>query len=170
VAGWGRRGVLIFGAAAVLAACASAESSSPPREKDAGESGVRTDAAPLERRFPVLGQLSDAHWLGATLGLESRMSVPGPFDVRVVGIARLRAGEGATIVEARQSDFRPETPGQVPGPLAGFLPDGATWVRSETFNREVTGEAYSGEFYLDPVSNSVYFDAINPARATDGSG
>jgi hypothetical protein len=118
----------------------------------------------------VFGRLSDAHWLGATLKSDSRISVPGPSDVRVVGVARLREGEGALIVAARQSDFRPETPSQVPGPLAGFLPDGAKWVRSEAFDGEVTGEAYFGEFYLDPVSDSVYFDATDPTPATDAPG
>ncbi|WP_031079307.1 hypothetical protein [Streptomyces sp. NRRL WC-3742] len=157
-AGLGRRGMLALGAMTVLAACTSTAKST-----DGGK--VRTDLAPLERRFTALGPLSGAHWLGAALGTDSRMSVPGPTDVRVVGIAQLRAGAVAALMGAPQRRFQPGTPSQLPAELAEFMPKGARWVRSDSFDREMTGGTYSGAFYLGPGTDTVYFDTTNPSVA-----
>ncbi|GAA2847090.1 hypothetical protein GCM10010517_03990 [Streptosporangium fragile] len=160
----GRRGVLLLGATAVLAACASTGRGADgdrARERGAGGDRVRTDLEPLERRFALLGRLSDAHWLGTALGGDSRLSVPGPTDVRLVGVARLEAGAVAALVGEPRWDFKPETPGPPPEPLAEFVPAGAGWVRSESFDGEVTSEGDSGVFYLDPKTDSVYFDAVD---------
>ncbi len=172
--GIGRRGVLAAGALAAVAACAPASREADSgkdrekgREKDSGQGGekdnVRTDPAPLERRFTLLGPLSDVHWLGISLGEDSRMSAPGPVDVRVVGTARLEAGAGAAIVAVPQRDFRPLRPDRVPEKLAAFLPEGAAWVRSEAFNQEVTGGRYTGEFSVDVRTDRVYFDTVDPS-------
>ncbi|MEU3707847.1 hypothetical protein AB0E82_36860 [Streptomyces anulatus] len=175
--GIGRRGLLAFGAVMAVAACAPASrqaDSEKDREKggkkeDSGQGGekdkVRTDPVPLERRFTLLGPLSDVRWLGIPLGEDSRMSVPGPIDVRVVGVARLEAGTGAAIVAVPQRDFRPGQPARVPKKLAALLPKGAAWVRSEAFNQEVTGGRYTGEFYVDAGADRVYFDTVDPSVA-----
>ncbi|GHH86739.1 hypothetical protein GCM10017771_25030 [Streptomyces capitiformicae] len=155
LAGLGRRGALALGAATLLAACT-------PTTKSTDENTVRTDSEPLERRFTELGSLSDAHWLGFALGGDSRVSAPGPTDVRVVGFARLTAGGVAAIVGGRQRGFQRETPSKPPETLAQFTPKSARWVRSESFDREVTGGTYSGAFYFDPSGDWVYFDTINP--------
>ncbi|MFY0510124.1 hypothetical protein ACOMD4_06925 [Streptomyces anulatus] len=174
--GIGRRGLLAFGAVMAVAACAPAsrqadseKDSEKGREKDSGQGGekdkVRTDPVPLERRFTLLGPLSDVHWLGISLGEDSRMSVPGPIDVRVVGVAQLEAGTGAAIVAGPQRDFRPGPPARVPKKLAALMPKGAAWVRSEAFNQEVTGGRYTGEFYVDAGADRVYFDTVDPSVA-----
>ncbi|MET8050117.1 hypothetical protein ABZU75_21215 [Streptosporangium sp. NPDC005286] len=150
----GRRGVLLLGAVAVLAACASTA-------QRADDDRVRTDLEPLERRFAALGRLSGAHWLGIVLGGDSRLSPPGPSDVRLVGIAQLRAGAVAAIVGTPQWDFEPETPSSPPKPLAEFMPAGARWVRSGSFDLEVTSEGDPGAFYLDPETDSVYIDYVD---------
>ncbi|MBB2915510.1 hypothetical protein FHS43_006831 [Streptosporangium becharense] len=163
--GFDRREVLTLGVLALLTACTPAESSSSRQKKAPEEAPVRTDTAPLERRFPVLGTLSDAHWSAVRLGSDSRLSPPGPSDIRVVGLARLEEGRSAALVKERKTGFRPQAPDQVPDSLAGFLPDGAKWVSSEAFDREITGDVYPGGFFLDPVSDSVYFDTLNPFPA-----
>ncbi|MFF0195035.1 hypothetical protein ACFYT5_19135 [Streptomyces anulatus] len=170
--GIGRRGVLAAGALAAVAACAPAPrkaDSEKGRKEDSGQGGekdkVRTDPVPLERRFTLLGPLSDVHWLGIPLGEDSRMSVPGPIDVRVVGVARLEAGTGAAVVAVPQRDFRPGQPVRVPKKLAALLPKSAAWVRSEAFNQEVTGGRYTGEFYVDAGADRVYFDTVDPSVA-----
>ncbi|MFE1771069.1 hypothetical protein [Streptomyces sp. NPDC059008] len=147
--------MLALGAVTVLAACTSTA-------KSAEDAKVRTDLEPLERRFAALGPLSGAHWLGTALGTDSRGSVPGPTDVRMVGTARLRAGAVAAITSAPQRGFRPEEPPRLPQKLAEFVPKGARWVRSDSFDRDMTGGTYSGAFYLDPGTDTVYFDTINP--------
>ncbi|MFI1380150.1 hypothetical protein [Embleya sp. NPDC020886] len=153
----GRREVLVSGAAAVLAACTSSAA------KEADGDTVRRDSAPLERRFPMLGPLFDARWLGDVLGVDSRMSVPGPSDVRVVGFARLRAGGVAAIVATPGRDFRPATPSTVPDALTRFVPKDARWVGSKSFDSEMTREVYPGAFHLDPGTDTVYFDTIDPS-------
>ncbi|WP_097922761.1 hypothetical protein [Streptomyces sp. wa1063] len=169
--GIGRRGVLAAGALAAVAACApasrKADSEKGRKEEDNGQGGekdkVRTDPVPLERRFTLLGPLSDVHWLGISLGDDSRTSAPGPIDVRVVGVAQLEAGTGAAVVAVPQRDFRPRQPDRVPAKLAAFLPKGAAWVRSEAFNQEVTGGRYTGEFYVNVGADRVYFDTVDPS-------
>ncbi|MFI9102312.1 hypothetical protein ACIGXA_17485 [Streptomyces fildesensis] len=156
----GRRGVLLLGVVAVLAACDSTA-------ENADENKVRSDTEPLERRFTALGPLTDAHWLGFALGEQSRVPAPGPTDIRVVGFAQLRHGAGAAIIAAGDRDFRPEAPAPLPGPLADFMPQGANWVRSPSFDGEVTRDNYPGAFYLDPASDRVCFDTVNPSVAID---
>lgn len=75
----------------------------------------------------------------------------------------------APITGAPQRGFHLETPGQCPVELAEFMPKGAKWVRSDSFDSEMTGETYSGMFYLDPDTDTVYFDTLNP-RITASSG
>ncbi|WP_095754575.1 hypothetical protein [Streptomyces sp. SA15] len=160
----GRRGVLALGAAVVLSSCTpDSRSTDGGNDGNTDDSKVRTDLEPLERRFTALGPLSDAHWLGVVLGSGSRVSAPGPTDVRVVGLARLRAGGVAAVVGAPQRDFQPATPPQPPSALAQFMPKSARWVRSESFDNEMTTD--SGAFYFDPGTDSVYFDTINPRPA-----
>jgi hypothetical protein len=151
--------MLALGAVTVLAACASTA-------KSADGAKVRTDLEPLEHRFAALGPLSGAHWLGTALGTDSRVSVPGPTDVRVVGTAQLRAGTVAAITGVPQRSFQPEKPIQLPEQLAEFVPKDARWVRSDSFDRDMTGGTYSGTFYLDPGTDTVYFDTINPGIST----
>ncbi|WP_329139316.1 hypothetical protein OG552_33095 [Streptomyces sp. NBC_01476] len=160
LAGLRRRGALALGLATVLAGCTSTAKSTDSKE-------VRTDTEPLERRFVTLGPLSDAHWLGVVLGTGSR--VPGPTDVRVVGFAQLRAGAVASIVGASQLGFQPAMPSRLPAELMRFMPENARWVRSGSFDGQVTGETYSGAFYFDLGADWVYFDTINPS-AVAGSG
>ncbi|WP_166028116.1 hypothetical protein [Streptomyces chilikensis] len=148
--------MLVLGVMTVLAACTSTSKSTDDGAK------VRTDLEPLERRFPALGPLSGAHWLGTALGTDSRVSVPGPTDVRVVGTAQLGTGTVAAITSAPQRIFQLEKPTQLPAELAEFVPKDARWVRSESFDLDMTGGTYSGAFYLDPGMDRVYFDTINP--------
>ncbi|MEU0099275.1 hypothetical protein [Streptomyces sp. NPDC006267] len=178
----GRRGILALGAVAALGAVTALGACAPASREADGEKGgegrdrgstkgsakgggqaeVHTDPAPLERRFTLLGPLTDVHWLGTPLGEDSRMSVPGPVDTRVVGAARLEAGAGAALVAVVRRDFRPGKPERLPKKLAAFMPEDAEWVRSETFNQEVTGGRYTGEFYIDAAADRVYFDTIDP--------
>ncbi|WP_432029624.1 hypothetical protein [Streptomyces sp. 1222.5] len=157
MAGPGRRSALALGLAAVLSACTSTHGES------ADSGGVRTDPEPLERRFTALGPLSDAHWLGVVLGTDHDSRVPGPTDVRVVGFARLRAGAVAALQGASPRGFQPAQPRRLPHTLVPFMPEKARWVRSESFDRHMTGERYSGTFFLDPGADWVYFDTTNPS-------
>ncbi|MFE9446666.1 hypothetical protein ACFYO2_49245 [Streptomyces sp. NPDC006602] len=152
----------MLAAVMLLAACTA-------HTKSADDAKVRTDLGPLERRFAGLGPLSGAHWLGIVLGTDSRGSVPGPADVRVVGTAQLAAGTVDGLTGASQQSFQPEVPTQLPEKLAEFVPKGARWVRSDSFDHDMTAGMYTGRFYLDPGTDRVYFDTTNPgAPASSG--
>ena len=163
VAGPGRRSALALGLAAVLSACTSTHG------KSTASGGVRTDLEPLERRFTAFGPLSDAHWLGVALGSDNDSRVPGPTDVRVVGFARLRAGAVAALKGASQRGFQPAQPRRLPDELVPFMPEDARWVRSESFDRQMTGERYSGTFFLDAGADWVYFDTTNPSALSSST-
>ncbi|MFI5473570.1 hypothetical protein ACIA6D_25425 [Streptomyces cacaoi] len=156
MAGLGRRGLLALGAVTLLAACTA-------HSKSAEGAKVRTDLEPLERRFAGLGPLAGARWLGIVLGTDSRGSIPGPTDVRLVGTAQLRAGAVAAITGASQQSFQSEVPTQIPEKLTEFVPKDARWVRSDSFDRDMTAGTYTGAFYLDPATDTVYFDTANPS-------
>ncbi|MET9881302.1 hypothetical protein ABZZ36_43040 [Actinacidiphila glaucinigra] len=157
-----RRTVLAAGAALLAAGCASRRPEAERRE--AAQGPVRTDTAPLERRFPLLGRLSDAHWLGYDLvaGNDGR-SVPGPSDVRVVGVAALAEGRVAALTARR--DFRPARLPVLPGRLAALLPADAGWLHGDSFDAEITADAYSGSFFLSEARGLVCFDSVNPVAA-----
>ncbi|WP_431960273.1 hypothetical protein [Actinacidiphila sp. bgisy160] len=157
-----RRAALAAGAAALATACTSTRPQAGPSKVPEGP--VRTDTAPLERRFPLLGPLSDAHWLGYDLvaGNDGR-SVPGPSDIRVVGVAALAAGGVAGLTAHR--DFRPARLPVFPDRLAALLPADARWVRSDSFDAEITADLYSGSFFLSKARGLVCFDSVNPVAA-----
>jgi hypothetical protein len=157
-----RRAALAAGAAALATACTSSRPQAGPSK--APEGPVRTDTAPLERRFPLLGPLRDAHWLGYDLaGGDGGRSVPGPSDIRVVGVAGLADGRVAGLVARRA--FRPASLTGVPDRLSGFLPEGAGWLHSDSFDTEVTADVYSGSFFLSKARGLVFFDSVNPVAA-----
>lgn len=170
-AGMGRRGALALGVMTLLSACAEPAQDAP----DAGQTAdLRTDPEPLERRFAALGPLSEPHWLGIRLGADSgsRVDVPGPTDVRVVGFARLGKGRLDALVADPRYDFRPAELPRLPQKLAQFTGAGGGWLRGEAFDRRVTGGTYTGAFYLHPATGRVCFDTVNPeaAPAPSGSG
>ncbi|MGW1006337.1 hypothetical protein [Streptomyces sp. NPDC002520] len=43
------------------------------------------------------------------------------------------------------------------------MPKSARWVRSESFDRQVTGGTYPGAFYFALGADWVYFDTTNPS-------
>jgi len=99
---------------------------------------LRTDTAPLEDLFPLLGGLVEAHWqvgaLGGHHGGTDRLAV-GPTDWLVVGFAGMRPGAAAALVDSWQPG--PAVPGEIPPELAGFVPAGVAWVRSDGLDKDL---------------------------------
>ncbi|MGW7464133.1 hypothetical protein ACWGJT_05370 [Streptomyces xantholiticus] len=153
-----RRMVLAMGAVALTSACEAVATSDGP-----DEGPLRAETEPLEKRFPQLGPLSDAHWLGYDLVKNNDgRSVPGPSDIRVVGVARLADGTVERLLSVTTRDFRPDAPVDVPGRLAAHVPDGAGWVHSKSFDSEISKNAYTGRFLLSAAEGLVWFDAVDP--------
>ncbi|MGW2177081.1 hypothetical protein ACWCXX_03095 [Streptomyces sp. NPDC001732] len=134
---------------------------------------VRTDLAPLRRRFGEAGRLSGAHWLAYDQdakgrGAEGRSYLPSPDPrYRVVGVARLPAGTAARTVADPAHAFGPAEPHGVPDVLAEFLPAHARWTTSASYDALLLGpgpvdELTRGRFFLDAATDTLYFDTVNP--------
>ncbi|MFD9503082.1 hypothetical protein [Streptomyces sp. NPDC060035] len=130
---------------------------------------VLTDVAPLQERFGEAGRLSDPHWLvyDPDEAERSRELLPNPdARYRVVGVARLPAGTGASIVATPSYAFAPADPVDVPDVLTEFLPGKARWMSSTAFDEHLlasTSEGLTGgRFFLDPSTDSLYFDTVDP--------
>ncbi|MFJ9643213.1 hypothetical protein [Streptomyces sp. NPDC101206] len=170
----GRRGFLALLGGTVLlplagtAGCAELE----PNEDHLR---VRTEVEPLRKRFPALGELSDAHWLGYDLdGAGERQTVPGPdARIRLVGVARLTRGAVTAALGAAPAAERFETlplPADVPGPLAEHVPDRSGWRASPAYDARVlagdppqsapSGDRANGRFFLHEADDRVWFDTV----------
>lgn len=128
-----------------------------------GECTVRQEIDQVTARFPVFKELESTSWCGIMPKNDSR--VPGPTDVRLVGVLN-SVDDGAVRkhVEDPALSFTPIAPQDVPPEIAKALPAGAQWMASEQFDKLITGELYSGAFYIDKKSAQVLFDCMNPIR------
>jgi hypothetical protein len=138
---------------------------------------VRTDLAPLRRRFGEAGRLSGAHWLAYDQDAKGRSYLPSPDPrYRVVGVARLPAGTAARTVADPAHAFEPAAPtgpngpsgpSGVPDVLASFLPAHARWLTSASYDALLLGpgpvdDLTRGRFFLDVATDTLYFDTVNP--------
>ncbi|WP_330294972.1 hypothetical protein [Streptomyces sp. NBC_00503] len=133
-------------------------------EKAAGMK-VRTDLEPLNRRFwTALGDVSDAHWLGYDADEPgAARTVPSPDSrVRLVGLAHLESGTAKRILRDPAHKFEVTTLSTLPAELKPFVPSGAGWQSSETYNKAALAEGLgvipSGSFCFDGIRDLVYFD------------
>ncbi|MCP3820394.1 hypothetical protein NLX86_20525 [Streptomyces sp. A3M-1-3] len=146
-----------------LASCGSETDTDGPAHRLVGQCTVRQDVDQITARFPEFRELEYTSWCGITPKSESR--VPGPTDVRLVGV--LNSMDDAAVrkyVEDPALSFKPLAPRDVPSEIAKVLPEGAQWMASEQFDKLITGDLYSGTFYVDKKSAHVLFDCMNPIR------
>lgn len=155
------------GAAAAVAVGGGVYALGGPTEAQQDAEQVLTDVAPLQEQFGEAGRLSDPHWLAydPDEAERSREFLPNPdARYRVVGVARLPVGTGASIVATPSYAFAPADPADVPDALTQFLPGKARWMSSAAFDRLLlapgTGGITGGRFFLDPSTDSLYFDAV----------
>lgn len=143
---------------ATLAAC-EAEKSPPVNAYDVAE--LRTDHAPIETRFPELGTLAEVTWIGSAWGnVPGRDSVPGPTDIRVVGVAKLSPGDLDRLTNRYAWASCGISPKDVPKPLVAAVGASGTWCEDAAMVREVdAGSSWS--ILLDKARGVVYFDSIN---------
>ncbi|MFF4652221.1 hypothetical protein [Streptomyces sp. NPDC001380] len=169
----GRRRWLLLGGLGGLAAVAGGAAlllEADDRDAVPDRGRVRTDTAPLQRRFPAVGRLSDAHWLGYDPDGSGRGAIPNPdARVRVVGVARLPAGAVRAITAVPGRAFAPAEQPRIPQELARYLPADARWTASARYDDLVTRSRYPGRFHLDPVTDTVCFDTLDPVPV-DGPG
>ncbi|MGW1085848.1 hypothetical protein ACWD4L_05670 [Streptomyces sp. NPDC002596] len=88
---------------------------------------------------------------------------------QLVSVARLGAGAVAPVVGDHTWNFTASVPGNVPAAVAEFLPGRARWMHSAAYDRHLTGSVYAGRFFLDAVTDRLYFDTVNPTPQPDNS-
>lgn len=130
---------------------------------DDGEGGAgdgwRTDAAPLEQAFPLLGPLADAQWVSSR---DNDRTLPSP-ELVISGFCRLGPGKLAELTAAHA--FVSEGPEDdfsswFERPLVGEGPKDPQWIRSQELDRE--GSGYATQLWFDRRSDTVRFWALNP--------
>lgn len=143
---------------ATLASC-EAEKSNPVNAYEVAE--VRTDRAPVETRFPELGTLAEVAWISSAWGVvPGRDSIPGPTDVRVVGVARLSPGDLDRLTSRYAWATCGASPKDVPKLLVAAVGESDTWCEDDAMVREVDANS-SWWLLLDKARGVVYFDSIN---------
>ncbi|ATZ22861.1 hypothetical protein SLAV_04775 [Streptomyces lavendulae subsp. lavendulae] len=123
------------------------------------EEDWRTDAAPLEQAFPLLGPLTDARWVSSR---DDDRSLPSP-ELAISGFARLAPGRLSGLTAAHA--FVPGEPvddfsSWFEKPLRGAGPKDPQWVRSPELDRADGGR--STRLWFDRRSDTVRFRALNP--------
>ena len=103
-----RLAALVVLALVVLSGCGVGGGDAPGPSKVVDERGMRTDLAPLTKRFPGIGEPVSAHWQSGTLG--DARSAPGPSTYWIDGVVELTPQVASRVrLDA--------------GPPAGTLPD-----------------------------------------------
>ncbi|MEU2390165.1 hypothetical protein [Streptomyces sp. NPDC007369] len=167
-----RRFLALLGGAAVLPLAGAAGCAELRPNED--HLRVRSDIEPLRKRFPALGEVSDAHWLGYDLDeAGKRQTIPAPDSrIRLVGVARLAEGAVAATLGAAPAEERFEPvplPADIPAPLAKHVPDRAGWRASTAYDLRVlargpaqssSGDQAEGRFFLREEDDRVWFDTV----------
>jgi len=154
-------GLVVLASLAPLTSCASPDDGGDGQ----GRCSVRSDPAPIEKRFPVLGTPERAHWCGVVLNAGDGR-VPGPTDVRLVGVVELAPEAFARIVEDLGENPVAEAPKGLPDEIVKFFPGQARWRRSDRLDRSITQERYTGSFHVDTAHRAVLVDCVDPVSPT----
>ncbi|MCX5409040.1 hypothetical protein OHA37_34945 [Streptomyces sp. NBC_00335] len=159
-----RRLLLGLGAPLLLGAAGLGYAMWPEEEK---AEKVRTDVAPLNRRFwTALGDVTDAHWLGYGIDESNNdRTVPrADSRMRLVGVAHLKPGTANRIMRDPAHHFEVGPLAGPPAALKPYIPSSAAWKQSVTYDKVALEEGLSvipsGTFRFDAIRDLVYFDYV----------
>ena len=104
------------------------------------EAKVRTYRSDPPNELPALGNYPEIHWQVRAMG-NACSPAPGPTDLAYQGVVKLNPGDALTL--AKQFEFVPFDPSELPSPstpadvwpkLRPYLPSGARWLHSQSYN------------------------------------
>ncbi|RKE17608.1 hypothetical protein [Streptomyces sp. TLI_171] len=159
--------VVLAGAAFVVAAGSVVGWRDDPSKET---TGLRTDRAPMERRFHRFGELLDVHWVYESPGAGDRM-LPITLDHPLTAVLQLEPGQVNRLIGDRQ-----RTAVSMPGHagavqpvadgrsalLAPYIPRSAAWVKVPELERLLVRAEYVS-LSFDPASDTVLVDTIDPS-------
>ncbi len=162
--------VLVATAVVCAASCSPSGSGRTAAQAGSREGGegtgarcvVRSDPAPITRRFPLFGTPRRAHWCGVLVNGGGGDRVPGPSDVRMVGVVELTAPAFAKVEAGMGAHPAAGSPGTLPAEVVRFLPDHATWLRSPRLDRSISRGLYTASFLVDRARRAVVLDCVDP--------
>jgi len=138
----------------VVAGCG--QSSNQPSSTTAKEA-VRTDAAPIAKRLPKLGQLQSVWWTSTQVTIDSALSPPSNPAYKVRGFAQLEKEKANELSQQFQwqrtpSDWKPALT------VTNLSLDSAEWSQSSAFNKDCKPQQIPGELFFERQKGIVYFD------------
>ncbi len=113
----------------------------------------RTDFVPVNKRFPLLKNARAVYWKA---GYVNRPSI-GPTDVWFKGFVVLDEGTYNNIITNYVLDtYNLEFQEGMTPEITGFSE--FKWTINKDFSKELLGNEYVGEVYIDTINKLIFFD------------
>lgn len=138
----------------IVAACSKSPN---PSSSITAMEAVRTDAAPIAKRLPKLGELQSVWWTSRKVTLDSALSPPEHPGYRVCGFAELEKEKASQLSEQFQWERTPFN--WMPSlTLTNLNLNSAEWSRSSPFTKDYKPQQIPGELFFERKMGIVYFD------------
>lgn len=120
-----------------------------------GDGEVRTDLAPLTRRFDALGEPVSAVWQSGTM---SGGDAPGPSTYWIDAVVTLTEGQARTLNE-RYDPHRTQDVPNVTDAISAHLPGGPL-LTGKSLNQAFRTSRFAAQAYLDLAAHQVVLVAV----------
>jgi len=146
--------IVLCVALVLLAGCGQSWNQPQPA---APKETVRTDATPIAKRLPKLGNLQSVWWTSTQVTIDSALSPPSQPTYKVRGFAQLEMGKAAEISQQFQwqrtsSDWKPALT------VTNLNLDLAEWSQSTAFTKDCKPQQIPGQLFFECQKGIVYFD------------
>ena len=148
---------LIFSSAALAFLLAGCGKSSIQSNASSAKEAVRTDATPISKRLPKLGQLQSVWWTSTQVSIDSLLSPPSRPAYKVRGFIQLEKAKSDEISQQFQwqrapLDWKPALT------VTNINLDSAEWSQSVAFTKDTKPLQIPGELFFERQKGIVYFD------------
>lgn len=146
---------MMTSACLVITGCIKSDETYQQEKRDRIEAApLRTDLEPIASRWPQLGDIQQAHWVGGILTDER---VPGPNTHFIEAVVVLTPAEMTRLTDQYQYAPGPPPP-DPPASLLPYLPEG-TWLNDEEADQAFSSNDLTTGVFLHPEDAIVYISA-----------